>query len=139
MAEKSGGTKLFEISQLMAIRPDLVDMSLINRRHEPGSGGRLAIGEDAGEANVEYGRMINEAIIAAIGGAAAEMTQSARGGTAVPASTLGYRVMEELWAPIYASIATWTSVSPKPGQREVPAGSRWQDYARPAESLKPAR
>jgi hypothetical protein len=121
----------------MAIRPDLVDMSLIDRRHEPGSGGRLALGEDAGEANPEYGRMINEAIIAAMGTAAAAMARSPA--AAIPPASLGYKVMEQLWAPIYAGLASWTSVSPWPGQPEVPQNSRWHDYVRPAEALRPAR
>jgi creatinine amidohydrolase len=126
----------YEISQLMDIRPELVDMSLINRRHEPGSGGRLAQGEDAGQADPVYGKMINEAIIAAIGAAAAAMTQSPAAG--ISPQALGYQAMEELWSPIYGSLPSWTSVSPWPRQPDVPENSRWHDYVRPAEALKPA-
>jgi creatinine amidohydrolase len=57
----------YEISQLLAIEPDLVDMSLLQRGQEANSGGRLALGEDAAEATAEHGKQINEAIITAIG------------------------------------------------------------------------
>ena len=127
----------YEISQLMAIRPDLVDLSLINRRYDPGSGGRLALGDDAGQATTEYGRTINEAIIESIGSAAATMPKSKS--PDIPVSSLTYQVMEELWAPIYASLASWKSVSPWPGQPEVPKSSRWHDYVRPSEAIKPPR
>lgn len=57
----------YEISQLLAIHPDAVDLSLLGRRHEAGSGGRMALGDDAAEASAEQGREINETILAAIG------------------------------------------------------------------------
>jgi creatinine amidohydrolase len=124
----------YEISQLMAIRPDLVDMKLTNRRYESGSGGRLALGDDAGDATVEYGRTINEAIITAIGTAATEMANSPP--RTIAPERLSYAAMERLWKPIYASIATWKSVSPWPGQGDVPKDSRWYGYSNPVDALK---
>lgn len=124
----------YEISQLMHIRPDLVEMSLINRRHEAGSGGRLALGDDAAEATVEFGRTINEAIITAIGAAAVELSKSP--GPAIAPQRLTYRAMEELWKPILESMPSWKSVSPWPGQPDVPQGSRWYGYSNPVEELR---
>jgi creatinine amidohydrolase/Fe(II)-dependent formamide hydrolase-like protein len=49
----------YEISQLMDIRPDLVDLSLLDRQFEANSGGRLAVGEDAAESSAAYGHTLN--------------------------------------------------------------------------------
>lgn len=125
----------YEISQLIDIRPDLVDLSLLQRRHDPGSGGRLALGDDAGEATTEYGRLINEAIVAAMGEAVSSLTQNPV--PAVSPAALGYQVMEELWSGIRATLPEWTSLSPWPGQPEIPADSRWHGYDRPAAQFTP--
>jgi len=124
----------YEISQLMDIRPDLVDMRLINRQHEKDSGGRLAVGDDAADSTSEYGHTINEAIITAIGDAAKQITQSPA--PKIAPEQLHYTAMEMLWKPIYASIADWKSVSPWPGQAEVPKDSRWFGYSNPADAIK---
>lgn len=57
----------YEISQLMDIYPDSIDLSLLERQHEPGSGGRLALNPDAHESTAEHGIEINQAIIQSIG------------------------------------------------------------------------
>lgn len=50
----------YEISQLMHIRPDLIDMSKINRQNEDKTLGRFALGHDAKEASPELGKKIME-------------------------------------------------------------------------------
>lgn len=120
----------YEISQLLDIRADLVDLSLLQRRHEPGAGGRLALGDDASEATAEYGRLINEAIVNAMGKAVSELTVNPV--PAVPPSALGYEAIETLWSGILATLPEWTSLSPRPGQPEIPADSRWYGYDKPA-------
>ena len=114
----------YEISQLLAMRPDLVDLSLLDRAREPGSGGRLALGVDAGEAEVAYGRMINEAIIVALGEMAAKAIASRV--PAVAPERLAYAEMERIWRELESTLPAWISVSPKPGQAPAPAGSRWK-------------
>ena len=57
----------YEISQLLAIHPEAVDLSLLGRKNEEGSGGRLALGLDAAKASGEAGEEINRRIVAAIG------------------------------------------------------------------------
>ena len=54
----------FEISQLLALRPDLVDLSRLGREPEIG---RFALGDDASEATVEYGQAILEAQLFSLG------------------------------------------------------------------------
>jgi creatinine amidohydrolase len=123
----------YEISQLLAIRPDLVDLSLLQRAKEPGSGGRMALGDDAGEADAVYGRMINEAIIGALGEMAAEANASAA--PAVESSRLTYAVMEKIWAELEPTLPAWMSVSPKKSQALAPAGSKWKIHEQVADVL----
>lgn len=120
----------YEISQLLAIRPDLVDLTLLHRGQEPGSGGRLALGDDANEATAAYGHVVNEAIIAAVGEAAARLAREPA--PAVPPAALTYEATEEIWAEVHATLPDWRSVSPRPDQPAVPPGSRWHPYARVA-------
>ena len=125
----------YEISQLLAIRPDLVDLSLLNRRHEVGSGGRLALGDDAGEATADYGHLINESIIAAIGTTISGLTENPV--RIIHPYTIGYAECEEMWASVYAALPAWTSVSPQPGQLEIPINSRWHGYDYCTKALGP--
>lgn len=122
----------YEISQLLAMRPDLVDLSQLRRGQEPGSGGRLALGDDAGEADATYGRTINEAIIAAIGEAA---TAIQPGPALIVPAALTYATTEKIWSAVAATLPNWTSVSPKPGQAPGPAGSRWKIHEHVADVL----
>lgn len=124
----------YEISQLLAMRPELVDLSQLGRGQEAGSGGRLALGDDAGEADAGYGRMINEAIITAVG----EVAVGIRPGPALVApAELTYATTERIWSAVAATLPTWTSVSPKPGQAPGPAGSRWKVHEHVADVLAP--
>ncbi len=113
----------YEISQLLAIRPDLVDLSLLNRRHQPGSGGRLALGDDPEEATAEEGRMINEAILEAIGDAISEMLRV--GANRPAAGLLTHSDAEVIWTELGGDEGPWFSNTLKPGQHEVAANSRW--------------
>ena len=116
----------YEISQLLAIRPDLVNLDLLHRRNEPGSGGRLALGDDAGEATVDEGRAINEAIVAAIGSATRDLLREA--GDRPPGVLLTYADTEEIWNSLSGDGAVWHSGSPNPGQPSVGNASRWKPY-----------
>ncbi len=123
----------YEISQLLAIRPDLVDLRLIDRRHAPGSGGRLALGDDAAEGNAALGREINEAVVNAIG-TWLDAHPPARP-VPPPRGPLDYGAMEELWRRLLATMPEWRTVRPYPHQSRVPEGSRWARYAEPLPDL----
>ena len=123
----------YEISQLMDIRPDLVDLSLLGRQFEPNSGGRLAVGEDAAESSAAYGHTLNEAIIAAIGKAALGLAKADK--STVSLEALSYEAMEIIWQALYASISNWSSVNPRANQVTVPADSRWHAYVHVASTL----
>jgi creatinine amidohydrolase len=94
----------YEISQLLAIKADHIDMSLMDRQHEPGSGGRLALGEDANEASADYGRQINEAIIQAIGNEVGALEFMAE-----PDGVLGYSATQKIWNDVTRGGAKWFS------------------------------
>lgn len=126
----------YEISQLLAMRPDLVDLSLLPRAKEPRAGGRLALGDDAGEADAAYGRMINEAIITALGEMAAQL--AAGPAPAIDPARLTYAAMEKIWDELAMTVPAWTSVAPKKGQAPAPAGSRWKIHENVAEVLSRA-
>jgi creatinine amidohydrolase len=125
----------YEISQLMAIRPDLVDLSRLRRQHEPDSGGRLALGDDAGEASIEFGRTMNEAVIAAAGKAAADLASQPWAPLAL--ENLTYSAMETLWHEIYQTLPDWRSVQPYPDQTPPDPASRWHPYTDVREALHP--
>ncbi len=114
----------YEISQLLAIRPDLVDLSLLNRRHEIGSSGRLALGDDAAEATAEEGRAINGAILQAIGDVVAELLRGSEGRPAAPLLT--HADAESIWTHLGGDEGPWHSNSLNPGQRTVASDSRWK-------------
>ena len=93
----------YEISQLQAIHPAAVDLSLLERMNDEGSGGRLALGLDAAEASPEKGKEINETIIAAIGAVAEDI----RGGTPIK-EPINYQQAEEIWSGVLAQGEWWS-------------------------------
>jgi creatinine amidohydrolase len=116
----------YEFSQLMAIRPEWVDLSLLQRQHAPNSGGRLALGLDAAEATAELGRSINESIVAAIGREVAGLREQISA-SALPTRP-DYPATESIWREVLATADQWRSHGPYPGQPPVPTESRWHRY-----------
>ncbi|TLS53684.1 creatininase family protein [Paenibacillus antri] len=115
----------YEISQLMALRPELVDFSLRRLETEPGAGGRLALGADAEEASAELGERILEASLARLGGIVETLAAAA---PRSPVGPISYAPVEDAWAETLAAKASWRTASPYPGQRGVPEDSRWKPY-----------
>jgi len=122
----------YELSQLLAMRPELVDLSLIGPR-QSGSHGRFALGHDAAEASAEHGHAINEAIIAAIGREVSGSLPLAY--KRFPQKLVDYAEVELLWSQLLATMQEWRSLSLYPGQAPVPPSSRWHSYAQPLHVL----
>ena len=118
----------YEISLLMHLRPDLVDLSLLRRGDEPGSGGRLALGDNAGEATPEYGAQIASAAITNLGKLVEKLYAERLTTVAQP---IAYEPIEALYAQLYAQRSQWVTMNPWSGQRRVTEGSRWQPYENP--------
>ncbi len=93
----------YEISQLLHIRPDLVDMSRLGRVATDPLG-RFAQNPDAGEATAEYGEQIIEAQIAKIG----ELADEAGLG-APDRPFLTFDDVEPAWTAVELRRSEWVS------------------------------
>jgi creatinine amidohydrolase len=93
----------YELSQLLAIRPDLVDMTRLDRVSTDPLG-RFAQNPDAHEATPEYGKEILEAQIQRIG----ELVDEAGLGP-VDLPTLTFDDVEPVWAAVERQRASWVS------------------------------
>jgi creatinine amidohydrolase len=125
----------YEISALMHLRPDLVDMSKKRLESVPGAGGRLAVGPDAEEASAEYGEQIVLACEAALARIASELHQHTKPANAdedfVP---LSIELIESIWQDIVKSAENrtehWATLQPRDGQQPVSEHSRWKPHER---------
>jgi creatinine amidohydrolase len=93
----------YELSQLLYIRPDLVDMARLDRVSSDPLG-RFAQNPDAHEATAEYGRRIIETQIARIGELA---DQAGLGAPDLP--TLTFDDLEPAWAAVERQRPSWVS------------------------------
>lgn len=118
----------YELSALMHVRPDLVDLSLLDRWRDPGAGGRLALGDTARDATAEYGAVVMERALDALVALVAELDLDTGGPDRAKASALSYAPVDALVRALLAEADTWESTHPRAGQDPVPAGSRWAPY-----------
>jgi len=122
----------YEISQLMYIRPELVEMDRENLGDQPGSGGRLALGADAAEASIELGGRIMEACLARMVEEAERMkrewNEDRSDAAAFP--RISYSDIEKIWSEVLRGADGWVTSNPWPSQRPVSAGSQWEPYER---------
>ena len=93
----------YELSQLLHIRPDLVDMTRLDRVSSDPLG-RFAQNPDAHEATAEYGEQIIETQIARIGELA---DQAGLGAPDLP--TLTFDDVEPAWAAVERQRPSWVS------------------------------
>jgi len=116
----------YEISQLLYLRPDLMDMERLERiKTAPFY--RFAQGMDAPEASAETGEEIMEMILGNINKDLEAVTfpDEAR----IPAP-IHYDVVEQVWQAVFARKPEWVSLQPMPGQSPVSENSRWKGYER---------
>lgn len=118
----------YEISQLMYLRPELVDFTQAGLEFNPDMGGRLALGADADQASSELGEQIMEASLQTLQAIVANMTRVARSSELVAIPTLHYDVVELMWQQILAKRLEWRTSSPYPTQKPVSDHSRWKSY-----------
>jgi creatinine amidohydrolase len=93
----------YELSQLLYIRPDLVDLTRLDRVSSDPLG-RFAQNPDAHEATAEYGRQVIEAQIDQVGQLAG---QAGAGPADLP--FLSFDDVEPAWAAVQAQQASWVS------------------------------
>lgn len=116
----------YEISQLMHIRPDLVDVSLRSLEDERDAGGRYALGATAADASPELGERIIEASLARLATIARGLLAAEARPT--PALPVGYELTEAIWREIWQGRSGWRTASPFPNQAPVSASSKWKRY-----------
>jgi creatinine amidohydrolase len=95
----------FEVSQLLAIRPDLVDLSRVGRTASDPLG-RFAQNPDAGEASAALGKEILEAQVRSIGEAVQAFTLQAGENEFIPMDA-----MTPVWASIAAERLSWRTLN----------------------------
>lgn len=119
----------YEISQLMYIRPDLIDMSKINRQRETGSLGRFALGYDASEASSELGKDIIDICIKETSKIAIELSQNID--KDISAELIDFNQIELIWKELLANRDDWTSYQLNEGQNPATKASKWKVYESP--------
>lgn len=119
----------YEISQLMYIRPDLIDMSKISRKYEDQSLGRFAIGHDAAEASPALGKEIMEACIKETCLIAASLHK--RMDRKKMVEPLSFEHMENLWKVIVEQRKGWVTYTLHEGQKPAGAKSKWKRQEKP--------
>jgi len=121
----------YEISQLMYVRPDLIEMNKIGLGELPGSGGRLALGGDAAEASAERGRLIMEACLESLVKEASRMKEEARARPPKDGvSRIAYADIEEIWSDVSRRADKWVTSNPWPSQEAVTPRSQWKPFER---------
>ncbi len=113
----------FEISQLLALRPDLVDLSRLDRAAGSDPARRFAVGNDAAEATAEHGWLILEAQVSSLGEVAGRMNAAPEAG---PGVRIGLALAEEIWADFAKEAIPLVTAHPLPGQAPVSRGSQWE-------------
>ena len=98
----------YEISQLLHIRPDLVQMNRADRIASRAHGGRFAQNFDAVEATAEEGRAIIEASLTELGRQVALVRD---GAPRRPGPFLPMQAMEPIWDRIVAERNRWLTLN----------------------------
>lgn len=97
----------YELSQLLAIRPDLVAMDRANRAHQASGLGRFAQNPDVEEASAEKGRDILEASLQAIGEAVAGFAVNRE----TEALFIPMEAVDGAWDRVRALRSSWRSLN----------------------------
>lgn len=119
----------FEISQLMYIRPDLIDMTKIYEQHKDKSLGRFALGLDAAEASREFGQEIMEACVNETCNIAEELFLTIDGNAS--ADRINFEQLNSIWQEIAGKRENWATYKLHEGQNPAGDRSRWKTYEKP--------
>ncbi len=118
----------YEISQLMFLRPELIDFSQLWRQTEVGAGGRLALGEDATEASGEQGARIMEACLAQLCEVVTKQSASVQHKeNLIKPRLLSYEETENIWQQA-KFMGPWNTSLPHADQKTVSETSQWKFF-----------
>ncbi|WP_067034100.1 creatininase family protein [Allomuricauda sp. CP2A] len=116
----------YEISQLMYIRPDLINMSKISRQYEDKLLGRFALGHDALEASPQLGEKIMNACIKKTCEIATNLDQSIDRDSEI--DHINIEQTELVWKDIMAAKSKWVTNKLFDGQSGASMDSKWKIY-----------
>lgn len=120
----------YELSQLMYLRPELVNLKLAALAEQPGSGGSLAIGHDAMEASPELGRSIIEDSLDRMG----QLVSEAKGAESRSSERISIQRTEKVWVRIWEDRKQWRTSGLSEREQALPATSIWREDHSPYRS-----
>lgn len=97
----------YEISQLMYLRPELIDMSKISRQYEDKTLGRFALGLNAAEASVEFGKRIIKACVSEACQIAENLHHQMDKFSKI--DPIDFAQIEEIWNEVIADKESWAT------------------------------
>ncbi|MFC4776709.1 creatininase family protein [Paenibacillus sp. GCM10023252] len=122
----------YEISQLMYLRPELVDLARDHLHDIDEAGGALAIGDNAREASAELGEHIMQACLRQL---IQEVERVPLGQDKPARSMMTYEMIEGLWQQLWQERADWVTSQPHEDQLPVTPGSQWKQAERALHQL----
>ncbi len=116
----------YEISQLLYLRPDCIDLNRIDEWQLDEPETRFAQGEDAPEATAEYGKAIMEDCLAGI--QKVLQGNNSAPGVAAPRTLMPYATVEKVWQRVKEQSSQWLTGDLKPDQPPTPDNSIWKPF-----------
>jgi len=115
----------YEISQLLYLRPDLVDFKKSESTSLRKSFGRFALGEDAHEATSDYGRLIIEDTLEYIKTDIEVVIQNFKN---TERKFMNYDSIEVGWQQLLSQRKNWRTSKPSFDQKKVSSNSIWKSF-----------
>ncbi|WP_248928386.1 creatininase family protein [Paenibacillus hamazuiensis] len=112
----------YEISALLSIRPDLIDLSVMPAGEDAVS--RFALHESAGKAESDYGKQIMHTAIENLADKVRLM--AIRSNENRDRKPLSFADIESFWNRTMKSVEKWSCFQPREGQLPVSMSSRWK-------------
>lgn len=115
----------YELSQLLAINPALVNLDRTGKSPDADSLGRFAVGHDASEATAEEGQTILDASFGFVENVLAKLDTSA---VSEKRPYLSYPAVESVWDALKQETDRWQTLRLQAGQQPTPPDSMWRAY-----------
>lgn len=115
----------YEISQLLYLNPELIDLSRVDRQKTDDHLGRFAIGDDAIEATAELGKDIMDLCVSDL----AKKTEAVIGtGLAKEIEPISIEETMDVWDEVLSNNKNWVTHNPLDSQKPVSKDSKWKPF-----------
>lgn len=118
----------YELSQLLSIAPEQVDLNRVAEWKESNASSRFAQGEDGGDATEDYGKQIMEDCLAGIQRLLQSKKVKDDNVSSRHRTLLHYDLMESTWHKIKQESKQWTTHNLRQGQAQTPLKSIWSAF-----------